>query len=93
MPLRQGVEPGERAQRGGLARAVRPQQRDGLPGADAQRQIEPEGSALGDEPSVQEPSHGAAVQRSRRHARTVTETASRMRLSTIAASRSVSSAR
>ena len=96
VPGRQRPQPGQRPQRRGLARAVRAEQRDHLPGGDAQPGIEAEPAEVDDQVGVQQGGalgHGLVIQRSRSAARTATETVSRMRLSTVAAFMSVSSAR
>ena len=91
-----GMQPGQRAQRGGLAGAVRAEQRHHLARRDAQRRGRG-GTGPGRRRRCASSSgwltRWPASQRSRRPARTTTETTSSTRLSTIAASRSVSSAR
>ena len=87
---RQGGEPGQGAQRGGLARAVGAEQGDDLARGDGEVDVQAEAGAFDDEVGAQ--GHGLFTHRSRRLARMITETASRTRLSTIAASGSVSRA-
>ncbi|GAA3223590.1 hypothetical protein GCM10020256_31870 [Streptomyces thermocoprophilus] len=89
MPAAERDQPGEGTQRGGLPGAVRPEQRDDLAGRGGQRDVQPEAAALHDEPGVESfvrGGHEAVIQRSRRAARTATDTASRTRLSATAAS-------
>src|SRR5262249_16958258 len=96
VPGGERLEAGEGAQRGGLAGAVGPEQRDDLTRGDAYPGVAGE-SVQGDDPvGVQQRygvGHGLVIHRSRSAARMVTETVSRMRLRTIAACRSVSRAR
>jgi hypothetical protein len=91
-PAGDGQQARDRAQCGGLAGAVRAEQCDHLAWLDGQLQVELEGV----------PGHGQfgvqghrrpLIQRSRRQARTTTDTASRTTLSTTATSGSVSNAR
>ncbi len=86
-PVGERRQPGQRAQGGGLAGAVRPEQRDRLAAGDGELDIQPELAAVHNQVRV-EKAHGAVNQRSRRAARIVTDTASRIRLSTTAPSRS-----
>ena len=90
VPVVEAGQPGQRAQRRGLARAVGPEQRHHLAGRDRQRDVQGEPGAPHHETSVQ---HHAATHRSRRAARMPTETTSSTRLSTMAASTSCSRAR
>ncbi len=92
MPGGQRSQPGESPQGGGLAGPVRAQQGDHLAGSDPQPHVETESAPVDDEVGVQAAGHRTA-HRSRNAARMVTETTNSTRLSTIAASRSVSSAR
>jgi len=90
----QSLQAGERPQRGRLAGTVRTEQRHHLTGRDPQGHVQPEVSPVHREVRVQQVfGHGVLTHRSRSPARITTETTSRIRLSTIAASTSVSSAR
>jgi hypothetical protein len=102
VPGGQWLQAGEGAQRGGLAGAVGAEQPDDFSGVDAQSEVEVEGVAVDDQMRVDhrvrvevrpDVGHGLVIHLSRSAARMVTETVSRIRLRTIAASRSVSSAR
>ncbi|GAA3166115.1 hypothetical protein GCM10020001_109200 [Nonomuraea salmonea] len=87
----QAGEPGQRPQRRRLAGPVRAEQRHHLTGGGVQRGVEGEGGPGDHQAGIE--GHGALTHRSRRLARMTTDTASRTRLSTMAASGSVSSAR
>ena len=80
----------ERPQKSRLAGAIGSEHRDGLSGLDGQVDVEAEPAALDLDDRMQ--AHGAPSQRSRRPMRIASETASRMRLRTIAPSGRVSSA-
>ena len=98
----QRLEAGQRPQRGGLSGAVRAEQRDHLARPDGQPEIQAERGPVGrtvldHQVRVEQrrgvTGHALVSHLSRRTARMVTETTSRIRLSTIAACRSVSRAR
>ncbi len=85
------VEAGQRPQERGLARTVGTEHRNGLARCGREGDIEREAIAPDPDRGIQ--CHSAPSQRSRMPARIATDTTSRMRLSVMAASGLVSSAR
>ena len=83
-------QPRERAKQRRLARAVRPEHGDRLPGAGRELDVEREAAAAGFDRGPQ--AHNEPSQRSRMPMRIANDTASRIRLKTIAPSGRVSSA-
>ena len=93
MPGGQRLQAGQGAQSRGLAGAVGAEQRDDLAGVYPQGHIEVERAEVDDQADVEQRGHGLLIHLSRSAARIVTDTDSRIRLSTTAALRSVSRAR
>ena len=90
-PGPQGQETGERSQEGGLARPVRTQHGDQFSGGNPQLHVDLKGSNAGADSRLER--HDAPSQRSRSPISTASETPSRTRLRTMAASGLLSNAR